>query len=62
MFLKDGAIFENKDGAYPSGAPYVAQNYMLCFVLTLKYETSGQCHKTFYGHNYVAIGVTQSKS
>jgi hypothetical protein len=22
---------------------------------------SGQCHKKFYGRNYIAIGVTQSK-
>ncbi len=23
---------------------------------------SGQCYKTFYGHKYIAIGITQSKS
>jgi hypothetical protein len=26
------------------------------------YETWGKCYKTFYGRNYVAIGVTQSKA
>jgi hypothetical protein len=27
-----------------------------------KVDSYGQCYKTFYGRNYVAIGVTQSKS
>jgi len=26
------------------------------------FDHCGQCYKTFYGRNYVAIGVTQSKS
>jgi hypothetical protein len=25
-------------------------------------STSDQCYKTFYGHNYIAIGITHSKS
>ncbi len=25
-------------------------------------DTWGRCYKTFYGRNYVAIGVTQSKT
>jgi hypothetical protein len=27
-----------------------------------KIDSSGQCYITFYGRNYVAVGITQSKS
>ncbi len=29
--------------------------------ITVPLTSCGQCHKTFHGNNYVAIGVTQSK-
>jgi hypothetical protein len=39
----------------------VRMTFLTNLDLTLA-ETSGQCYKTLYGRNYVAIVVTQSKS
>jgi hypothetical protein len=41
---------------------YSECHYAKCWVAGVRSPySSGQCYKTFYGRNYVVIGVTQSK-